>query len=127
MVAEAKVQRSEANNAAPVFPDQDIDRVGDQSVETSRSVEENTDPKVGFGDPVAAEDKDGDLLLHTLSGPDAASFTIDNIGQLKTKAALDFETKPTYMVTVTANRPVGRHRHHHGHHQRYRRERRRSD
>ncbi len=106
-VTEAKVQRSAADNTAPVFPDQDSDTDGDQSDETTREVPENTKAKVGFGDPIEAEDKDGDLLLHTLNGPDAASFTIDDKGQLMTKAALDYETKSSYTVTVMATDPSG--------------------
>ena len=57
-----------------------------------------------IGDPVAATDveDDGDTLTYGLRGADAASFDIDSTtGQLKTKAALDHETKDTYMVTVT--------------------------
>ena len=52
---------------------------------------------------MAATDVDtGDTLTYGLRGADAASFDIDSTtGQLKTKAALDHETKDTYMVTVT--------------------------
>ena len=47
-------------------------------------------------------------LIHTLGGVDGASFGIDRAtGQLKTKAALDFETKNVYRVIVTGDRPVG--------------------
>ena len=54
------------------------------------------------------QDADGDTLTYGLSGTDAASFDIVAVaagrqvgGQLKTKAALDHETKDTYMVMVT--------------------------
>ena len=105
---EADVQDSAADNAAPVFPDQDPDTEGDQSDRAKREVAENTKAGVTFGDPVEASDRDGDLLLHTLGGADAASFDIDrNNGQLKTKAELDYETKKEYMVTVTATDPSG--------------------
>ena len=59
---------------------------------------------IGLNDPVVAtdpDDSDGDTLTYVLSGADADSFDIDPGGQLKTKAALDHETKDTYMVTVT--------------------------
>ena len=43
-------------------------------------------------------------LTYTLSGTDATSFAIvADSGQLQTRAALDYETKTDYEVTVTAN------------------------
>ena len=73
------------NEAAPVFTDGDS---------TSRSVAENTAAGQNIGDPVAATDADtGDVLVYTLSGDDAASFSIvGTSGQLRTNAALDYET-----------------------------------
>ena len=57
---------------------------------------------------MTAGDENGDLLLYTMSGPDADSFDISrNNGQLMTKADLDFETKATYQVVVTAADPSG--------------------
>ena len=47
-----------------------------------------------------ATDADGDPPAYALSGADATAFTIDRTGQLMTRAALDYETKMTYMVTV---------------------------
>ena len=89
-------------NEAPVFADQT----------PTRTVAENTAAGVDIGPPVAATDVDsGDTLTYTLSGPDAASFAIvdvgivddaDGGGQLQTLAALDFETQSDYEVTVTA-------------------------
>ena len=69
-----------------------------------RSVEENTAAGMNIGEPVMATDPDeGDTLTYALSGDDAASFDIDtSTGQLMAKAALDYETKTEYMVTVTA-------------------------
>ena len=55
-----------------------------------------------IGDPVSASDDDNDTLTYSLGGTDAASFSIDDSdGQLKTNAALDFETKNSYLVTVS--------------------------
>ena len=60
---------------------------------------------------VATDVDSDDTWTYGLSGPDAASFAIvdvgivddaDGGGQLKTKAALDYETKHDYEVTVTA-------------------------
>ena len=68
---------------------------------TSRSVDENTATNTNFGDAVAATDDVGDTLTYSLGGADAASFAIDtSTGQLKTNAALDFETDASYTVTV---------------------------
>ena len=59
-----------------------------------------------IGAPVTATDADGDALDYTLGGTDAASFDINpETGQLKTLAALDYETKATYEVMVTATDP----------------------
>ena len=75
----------------------------------SRSVTENTPAGEDFGDPVAAEDDDGDDLTYTLGGTDAASFDIvATTGQLQTKAALNHEGKSSYSVIVTATDTTGR-------------------
>ena len=71
---------------------------------TSRSVAENTSAGVNIGTPVAATDADNDSLTYSLSGLDAASFEIDRTsGQLKTLAALDYETRTSYTVTVSVS------------------------
>ena len=82
-------------NSAPVFAEDS----------TTRSIPENTPAGVNIGKAVSAKDTDGDdPLTYTLSGPDAASFDIDSTtGQLKTKAALDYETKSSYSVVVTVS------------------------
>ena len=67
----------------------------------ARSVAENTPAGGNIGAPVEASDDDA--LTYTLSGTDAGSFDIDaGTGQLRAKSALDYETKNTYTVTVTA-------------------------
>ena len=70
-----------------------------------RSVDENTGPGEPIGHPVTARnDEIDDTLVYTLGGDDAASFDIDTSnGQLKTKAELDFETTPSYSVTVSVS------------------------
>ena len=76
--------------------------------DTSREVAENTAAGMNIGDPVAATDPNGDTLTYMLGGDDAASFDIDTAtGQLMTKDGLDYETKMSYMVTVTATDPDG--------------------
>ena len=84
-----------ANNA-PEFP---------STEDGMRSVAENTATGTDIGAPVMATDADaGDTLTYTLGGADMASFDIDGAtGQLMTKDPLDFETKASYTVTVTAS------------------------
>ena len=76
---------------------------------TTRSVAENTEPGQAIGDPVAATDPDsGDTLIYSLGGADVAAFGIDEAsGQLLTSAALDYETRSSYSVTVVAQDSEG--------------------
>ena len=72
----------------------------------TREVAENTEASMDIGDPVMGTDADGDTLIYALGGTDAGSFYIvPETGQLKTLAALDYETKATYSVMVTATDP----------------------
>ena len=81
-------------NDAPVFA----------TNSTTRSIIEGTVADRNIGAPVSATDEDsGDILTYTLGGTDAASFDIESTtGQLKTKVALNYETKNTYSVLVIA-------------------------
>ena len=73
-----------------------------QSLSTTRSVAENTAAGENIGAPVVAADSSG-TFTYALGGTDASSFDIDaTTGQLQTKAALDYETRSSYEVTVTA-------------------------
>ena len=69
-----------------------------------RSVAENTGAGESVGAVVAASDTDvGDTLTYSLEGTDAAEFDIvSTSGQIQTKSALDYETDPSYSVTVKA-------------------------
>ena len=79
-------------NQQPIFP---------ATEDGARTVPENSSPGANIGDPVAADDPENDPLTYSLSGPDAASFSIvAGSGQLRVKEALDFESKSTYQVTV---------------------------
>lgn len=84
----------EAINVAPVFT---------EGATATRSVAENTAAGTNIGSPIVATDVNStDTLTYTLSGTDAASFEIvSSTGQLQTRAALDYETKTTYTLTVT--------------------------
>ena len=107
-VLEAPVQSSKTANAAPKFVDQHLNTPGDQSDRTSRKVAENTEAGQSIGAPVSAFDDDDELLVYTLDGADAAFFSMSrNDGQLKTKAALNFEARNSYGVVVTATDPSG--------------------
>ena len=95
-------------NAPPVFPDQDFSAEGDQSDSTIREVPENNEKERSIGAPVGAIDDDDDLLIYTLSGPDAEFFRIGRKdGQLKTEAPLNFEARSSYSLVVTATDPFG--------------------
>ena len=102
------VQGLRSNNNAPEFAaDQDPDTVGQQA-DAKREIAENTPAGSAIGDPVVAEDEDGDILTYTLEGTDADSFDIDwATGQLMTKAALDEEETSSYEVIVRATDPAG--------------------
>ena len=83
-------------NERPMFP----------STQTTRDVDENTPAGRNIGEPVAATDTD--TLTYSLDSSDADSFSIVAAsGQLRTKAALDFETFNLYLVTVTATDTAG--------------------
>ena len=88
------------SNNAPTFTEEGED--------PTRSVPENSPIGTNVGSAVEASDSDGDTLTYSLEGTDAASFSIgSDDGQLKTNAALDFESKNSYSVTVTVSDPNG--------------------
>src|SRR5690606_40359572 len=63
------------------------------------NVDENTTAVGNF----AASDAEGDAITYSLSGADAALFSIDAAGNLSFIAAPDFETNArAFAVTVTA-------------------------
>ena len=113
------IRGKQTSNARPEFRDDE----GNKVTSKTRELEENAETvPTDVGAVVAAEDPNGiatvNHLTYTLSGPDAASFTIDrgnptnageaatavntNAGQIKAKKALDYETKDAYTVIVTA-------------------------
>ena len=97
-VSENAVQAAPPTNDPPAF----------SAETTDRSIEENKAAGEDIGVPVTATDPDGNTLTYSLGGTDAASFGIvQTTGQLQTKAALDYESKGSYTVTVTAADPSG--------------------
>ena len=101
--------RAAAANQAPKFS---------EGASTFRIVMENA--KQGdVGGPIIASDANGDALAYTLGGADAALFKVDPIAddsgtadvnenfrpqiEVKSGTKLDYETKSSYTVTLTAN------------------------
>ena len=74
----------------------------------SRAVDEAAAGGTNVGDAVTATDADIDMLSYALGGADASSFDIGSAtGQITVGADtdLDYETKSSYEVTVTATDP----------------------
>ena len=82
------------DNSAPAF---------DAALPTTLTVDENTDAGAELGAPFTATDSDGDTLTYLLEGADRHAFAIDSLGQLRTRAALDHESKRRYSLTVRAD------------------------
>ena len=98
MAVSASAVSQVAVNVAPEFA----------SASTTRAIAENTAANANIGSPVEATDPNGDTLTYRLEGTDAASFRIDgSTGQLRTSAALNYESKSTYNVVVRASDPAG--------------------
>ena len=65
------------------------------------TVDENTRSGQNVGSAVSATDADGNRLTYTLDGPNKDLFTIvSSSGQIRTRAALDYETQASYSLTV---------------------------
>ena len=88
-------QQSEPTNQAPSF---------DANTVTTLAVAENSPAGTGVGAPITATDPDeGDTLTYSLSGTDAASFSIGaSTRQITTKAgvAYDYEDESAYSLAV---------------------------
>ena len=70
---------------------------------TTRALAEKSPAETHVGDPVTAIPGDADPLTYSMMrGPDRSSFTIDQTGQIKTRAGsdYDFEVKSSYSVVV---------------------------
>ena len=74
------------------------------NADTTLSVAENTPAEENIGEPYTATHADSKgMLVYSLDNSDGASFEIDSNGQIKTKSALDHETKASYTVTVSVS------------------------
>ena len=64
-------------------------------------VDENTRAGQNLGSAISASDADSNSLTYTLEGPGKDSFTIvSSSGQIRTRSALDHETRDSYSLTV---------------------------
>ena len=87
-----------AANQDPEFP---------ASETGARSVDENTPANRNIGTAVAATDADNNRLIYSISGADAALFdVVASSGQLRTKAALDRESRGSYSFTMSVHDSV---------------------
>lgn len=91
--AEILCGRSSGPNRTPRFVE------GSRSV---RLVAEHSPAGVEVGSPMVAADADEDEVTYSLAGPDAEQFDLaPSTGQILTKAWLDYETKPYYVLMVS--------------------------
>ena len=75
---------------------------------TSRGVAQNVRPGDAVGDPVAATHPDDLEITYSLSGTDAASFTVDaETGQIWVEDGVQLEPGRTYTVNLTATDSAG--------------------
>ena len=107
------VQAADTTNEPPKFADQDPDTEGDQTDLTRTVAEDTTSTSVSpnvEGGAVTAMDEDDENLTYTLGGDDKNSFAIDRkTGQISVGkgTTLNFESKDTYVVMVTATDATG--------------------
>ena len=113
----------DTRNKPPAFVDQDAETDGLQNDMATRKVDENTEADAtddqdaddvttdNVGGVVMATDPDpnAETPTYTLGGADAAKFRVRDNGQIEVGAGtmLDYETKQTYMVTITADDSFG--------------------
>ena len=99
---ESKSEPETPANTAPSF---------DASLVTTLSVDENSPAGTNVGAAIIASDPDtGDTLTYSLTGTDAASFTIgSSSGQIATKSGVtyNFEAKSSYSLTVNVSDGAG--------------------
>ena len=94
-VSSAAVSITQSANSPPEFP----------SSETgARSVDENTAAGRNIGAPLSATDADNDRRTYSIYGTDAAFFdVVASSGQLRTKGALNHESRDSYSFTMSVH------------------------
>ena len=69
---------------------------------------QNARPGDAVGDPVSATHPDDLEITYSLSGTDAATFTVDEeTGQLRVREGVDLTVEKTYTVNLTATDSAG--------------------
>ena len=105
VVSGYEVRAADTLNELPMFPDQD-DQTEERETDQTRTVAEDAAAGANVVGVVTATDADTDAqLTYTLGGDDMNSFAIDRkTGQITVGAEtkLNFESKDTYVVMVTA-------------------------
>ena len=81
---------AEPSNTAPTISSSDTASVAENAV-TSTVVY-----------TASASDAEGDAITYSLSGTDAAAFSIDTAGAVRLLSPADYETQPSYSFTVNA-------------------------
>ena len=90
---DVRIDVEPVNEFAPMFIEGDA---------ATREIGEKASIGATVGEPVSASDQDmGDVLVYSLRDTDLNVFRINSsTGQLRTKAVLDYETKPGYTMKV---------------------------
>ncbi len=93
---EVQIDVTPVNEFAPMFIEGEA---------TTREIHEDTKSGSNIGEPVSATDMDaGEILEYSLADADTGAFEVDSrTGQLRTKAKLDYETKPIHTVKVVVS------------------------
>ena len=92
-VVAARPAQAQAPNALPVFAENSY----------SRSVSETASVGSNVGLPITADDADQDTLSYALSETNSEHFSVSATGQITVASALDYETTPSYSLTITAS------------------------
>ena len=97
-VSDNVVRAAPVTNNPPEFP---------SNTPTTFLVAENTPAEENVGEVTATDSDTGDVLTYSLGGTDGNSFRLadQTSGLIQTYAALNYETKNSYSVTVTATDP----------------------
>ena len=91
------VARAPANQP-PAFSSNTVDRAVDENLLVGANV----------GDPVTADDPEGDTIVYSITGSNPGGFTVlDTAGQIQTGQILNHEALASYIVTLRAESDGG--------------------
>ena len=102
-----KTARGISDNAVRAAPVTNNPPEFSSNTQNTFSVAENTPAGEDIGKVTATDSDTGDVLTYSLGGTDGTSFRLvdQTSGQIETYAALNYETKNSYSVVVTAKDP----------------------